>query len=106
MIQLKNPVHPGEVLRHQVVDAHELTIGQAAQALGVGPQVLSAVLKGKAQLSPEMATRFEKAFGIDLATLLRMQTSYDIAQARWRAGSIDVKPYRAERKTPPPELAS
>lgn len=106
MIELKNPVHPGDVLKHDVVEAHELTVGEAAKVLGVGRQALSAVLNCKAAVTPEMAMRFEKAFGIDTALLVQMQANYEVAQVRRRAGTIDVQPYQpAERKTPQPELA-
>lgn len=106
MIELKNPVHPGEVLKHDIVEAHELSVGQAAQALGVSRQALSAVLNCKVSVTPDMATRFEKAFGVDMAMLLRMQTSFDIAQARQRAGAIQVTPYQpASPKVPQVELA-
>lgn len=56
---------------------------------------LSNVLNGRAALSPEMALRIEKAFGVRMDTLMRMQGSYDIAQARKREADIIVPPYRA-----------
>ena len=56
---------------------------------------LSALLNGRAARSPEMALRIEKAFGVSMDTLMRMQNSYDIAEARKHAGAIRVKRYKA-----------
>jgi antitoxin HigA-1 len=69
-------------------------VTDAARALGVTRPALSALLNERASLSPEMALRFEKAFGISMDTLMRMQNSFDIAQARRREKDIDVLPYR------------
>lgn len=63
---------------------------RAAKALGVTRPALSALLNERAALSPEMALRMEKAFGVSMDTLMRMQTSFAIAQARKRAGEIDI----------------
>ena len=73
----------------------ELSITDAAKVLGVTRPALSALLNCRAALSPEMALRMEKAFGIKMDTLMRMQTSYDIADARKRATRIKVKRYVA-----------
>jgi addiction module HigA family antidote len=61
--------------------------------LGVGRPALSALLNGRAAISPEMAVRFEKAFGVDAGLLLRMQASHALAEARRAAGRIKVKRY-------------
>ena len=58
---------------------------------------MSAVLNERAHLSPEMALRVEKAFGVSMDTLMRMQNSYDIAQARKREGEINVAPFKGLR---------
>lgn len=105
MIEMKNPVHPGEVLKYDVVEAYKLSVGEAAQVLGVSRQALSGVLNARVSVTPDMATRFEKAFGVDMAALLRMQTSYDIAQARGRADAIDVKPFEPASSKPRPDFA-
>ena len=93
MFRMKSPSHPGDFLRHEIVEAHDLTTPQAAKALGVSRQALHRLLSCEAALTPDMALRFEKAFGVDMETLMRMQTSYDIVQARSRAAEIDVAPY-------------
>ena len=94
MLQMRDPVHPGELLKHDVVEAHGLSVAGAAKALAVSRQALSGLLNGRVSISADMATRFEKAFGVDMGLLLRMQASYDIAQARRRADRIDVRPFR------------
>lgn len=95
MIRMKNPTHPGLFIRLEVIEPLGLTVTGAAKALGVTRAALSALLNGRAALSPEMAIRIEKAFGPDMETLLRMQNSYDIAQARRRQDEIKVKRYQA-----------
>lgn len=106
MFRMKNPSHPGDFLKHEIIEGHELTTAQGAKALGVSRQTLHQLLSCKAALTPDMAVRFEKAFGVDMETLMRMQTSYDVAQARQRAGSIDVQPFQpASPKVPQVELA-
>ncbi len=93
-IRVKSPAHPGDFLKHEVLDELALSVTDAARALGVTRPALSALLNERASLSPEMALRFEKAFGLSMDTLMRMQNSFDIAQARKRENDINVKPYR------------
>ena len=90
VIRMKRPAHPGGFVKHEIIEALELSVTDAARALGVTRPALSAVLNERARLSPEMALRIEKAFGVSMDTLMRMQNSYDIAQARTRAGEIKV----------------
>ena len=93
MIRMAKPSHPGQFIKRQVIEAHELNVTQAAKVLGVTRAALSALLNGRADLSPDMALRVEKAFGVKMDTLMRMQASYDIAEARAREGKIKVNPY-------------
>jgi addiction module HigA family antidote len=95
MIRMKTPPHPGAFVRSEIIEAHELNVTDGAKALGVSRQTLSELLNCRTALSSDMALRLEKAFGVSMDTLLRMQTSYEIAQARKRADRIDVKPYKA-----------
>ena len=67
------------------------------QALGVTRPALSALVNERASLSPEMALRVEKAFGVSMGTLMRMHNSYDIARTGKRAGEIDVAPFKAKQ---------
>ena len=84
-------VHPGPWLRAEIVAHYRMTVSRVAQHLGVTRPAMSNLLNGKAALSPEMAIRFEKAFGIPAATMLRMQAAYDLAQAETRADAIKVE---------------
>ena len=81
-IRLKNPPHVGGFVKHEIVVPLELTVTEAAKALGVTRPALSALLNEHVDLSSEMAVRIEKAFGVSMDTLMRMQNSYDIAKAR------------------------
>lgn len=90
------PGHIGGFLKRSVLP-DDITVTQAARALGVGRPALSQLLNENAALSPEMALRFEKAFGVKMDTLLRMQARYDAWQMRARAGRIKVKPYEPVR---------
>ena len=85
-------VHPGGFIRRSVLP-DDLSVTAAAHALGVGRPALSNLLNEKASLSPEMALRVEKAFGVKMETLLRMQARYDAYHMRQREGDIDVAPY-------------
>ena len=93
-IRLKNPAHPGGFIKHEIIEPLSLSVTGAAYVLGVTRATLSTLLNERAHLSSEMALRIEKAFGISMDTLMRMQNSYDIAQARKREGEIKVTPYR------------
>jgi antitoxin HigA-1 len=96
MIRLARPAHPGQFIRMEIIEPLGLSVTKAAAVLGVTRPALSALLNGRASLSPAMALRIEKAFGPKMDTLLRMQTAYDIAAARERAGQIKVNRYAPE----------
>lgn len=95
-ITMKNPSHPGGFIRTEIFEPLGLSVTEAALALGVTRPALSAFLNERASLSPDMAIRIEKAFGLKLETMMRMQNAYDIAQARRRAPQIKVKRYRGK----------
>lgn len=79
---MKNPVHPGEILREDVLSELGLSVGDAAARLGVSRVTLSRVLHGHARLSPNLAVRLEQA-GVGTARAwLAMQTTYDLATER------------------------
>lgn len=88
---MKNPPHPGELIRTEIIAALGLSVTGAAEILKVRRATLSDLLAGKAALSPEMALRIEKAFGPGMDHLLRMQLAYDVAQTRKHTGKINVK---------------
>ena len=86
-----NFVHPGPWLRRTYVDHLGLTVTQVADNLGVSRQNMSALLNGRAALSPLMALRFEKAFGVKADTLMRMQVAYELAQLRLRERELGLE---------------
>jgi addiction module HigA family antidote len=95
-IRMKSPAHVGGFVKSEIIEPLGLSVTAAAKALGVTRAALSAVLNERAQLSPEMALRIEKAFGVSMDTLMRMQNSFDIAQARRREREIKVAPFKGK----------
>ena len=95
-LRMKNPAHPGGFVKGEIIEALGLSVTDAAHVLGVTRPALSALLNERAHLSPEMALRIEKAFGVSMDTLMRMQNSFDIAQARKREKDINVAPFRGK----------
>jgi len=93
---MKNPPHPGEVIRHEVLAPLKLSVTEAAEVLGVTRPALSRMLNGRSALTPEMALRIEKAFGPKMEHLMRMQLAHDLARARARADDIEVERFRSE----------
>ena len=91
---MKNPPHPGEIIREEIIKALGLTVTSAAEILGVRRATLSDVTNGKASVSAEMALRLEKAFGVSMDLLLKMQAGYDAAQARMHGDRIKVKRFK------------
>lgn len=87
------PSHPGEFVREEILNELGLSVARAAEVLDVRRATLSDLVNGNAALSPEMALRIEKAFGVSMDTLLRMQAWYDTHTMRERSGQIDVKRY-------------
>ena len=88
-MRMLNPVHPGQFHRTEIVEAYGLSVTETAKALGVARPTLSSLLNVKADLSGDMALRFEKAFGVDMETLMRMQNSSILpkrAAARSKSG--------------------
>jgi addiction module HigA family antidote len=88
---MKNPPHPGDFIRTEIVEPAGLTVTAAAAALEVSRPALSSLLNGNASLSGDMALRIEKAFGVRMETLMRMQSSFDIAATRKREGKIHLR---------------
>jgi antitoxin HigA-1 len=88
---MKNPSHPGDFIRTEIIQPAALSVTAAAIALRVSRPALSSLLNGKADLSGDMALRIEKAFGVKMDTLMRMQAAFDIAQTRKREKKIHVQ---------------
>jgi addiction module HigA family antidote len=96
---MKNPAHPGRIVRSACLEPLGLSIAEGAKILGVTRQALNNVVTGKSGISPEMAIRLTKAFGSTEETWLRMQLAYDLAVARRDAGRIKVDRQRVEELT-------
>ncbi|MCY3763152.1 MAG: HigA family addiction module antitoxin [Gemmatimonadetes bacterium] len=87
------PSHPGDFIRTEIIEDLGLNVTRAAEILGVRRATLSDLLNGHAALSPEMALRIEKAFGVGMDMLLRMQAWYEASQMRARESEISVQRY-------------
>jgi antitoxin HigA-1 len=87
------PSHPGDFIRTEILEELGLTVSKAAEVLDVRRATLSDLVNGKAGVSPEMALRIEKAFGVNMDTLLKMQTWFDTYEMRERSDQIKVKPF-------------
>ena len=87
------PSHPGDFIRTEIIEELDLNVTRTAEILGVRRATLSDLLNGNAALSPEMALRIEKAFGVGMDMLLQMQAWYDASQMRARASEISVRRY-------------
>lgn len=85
---LKNPAHPGEIIRDDILPAYGLSVAAAARVLHITRANLTRVLNGDAALSHELALKIEKAFGTDAGLMTAVQNQYDLAQARRRAEEI------------------
>jgi len=92
--RLKQPPHPGSFVKTEIIAPTGLSVTEAAAALRITRTALSAFLNERSALSPEMALRIEKAFGVSMDTLMRMQNSYDIAETRKRENEISVTPFK------------
>ena len=88
---MKSTPHPGDFIRTEIIQPAGLSVTAAAIALQVSRPALSSLLNGRADLSGDMALRIEKAFGVQMDTLMRMQASHDIAQTRKREKKIHVR---------------
>ena len=84
-------IHPGPWLLAEILKPYGMTVTATAAHLGVTRPALSRMLNAHAALTPDMAIRFEKAYGVSAATLLRMQSAHDLAQAKRNAGAIAVE---------------
>jgi addiction module HigA family antidote len=87
---MHNPPHPGEILRQLCLDPLGLSVTDAAKGLGISRKTLSAILNGRAGISPEMAVRLSLAFGTTSESWLNQQVQYDLWQAEKHRKSLRV----------------
>lgn len=91
MMQMYNPPHPGEIIKELCLEPLGLTVTRAAEALGVSRKTLSAILNGRAGISPEMAIRLSLAFDTSAESWLNQQSQYDLWLARQNQQAIKVE---------------
>ena len=90
-MNMHNPPHPGEIIRELCLEPLEVTVTAAAEALGVSRKTLSAILNGRAGISPEMAIRLAKAFDTTPESWMNQQMQYDLWHAKNSLGDLEVK---------------
>ena len=93
---MKNPPHPGTVVRVSCLEPFGLNVTKGAKVLGVSRQALSNLVNGRARMSSEMAIRLAKVFGSTTETWIRLQTAYDVVQAQAREAEIEIEPYEPQ----------
>ena len=95
MMQMFDPPHPGEIIKELCLEPLDLTVTRAAAALGVSRKTLSAIVNGRAGISPEMAIRLSMAFDTSAESWLNQQMQYDLWQARQRQDEFNVERLQA-----------
>lgn len=90
-------IHPGEILREEVIAANDLSITETAKLLGISRQSLNNIVHQKSDITPEMAFRIAKVFGGTAAIWANLQTKYNLYLAAEKTKELDLKPYRFER---------
>ena len=90
-MRMHNPPHPGEILREFCIEPLGLSVTRSAEALGVSRKTLSAILNGRAGISPEMAIRLSKAFGTSAESWLNQQVQYDLWLAVQNSEDMEVE---------------
>ena len=87
---MSNPPHPGEVIKELCLEPLDISVTAAAKGLGVSRKTLSALLNGRAGVSPEMAIRLSIAFDTSAESWLNQQSQYDLRRAEQRRGDLKV----------------
>lgn len=90
-MKMKDPPHPGSLVKQECLGPLSLSITKGAEILGVTRLTLSNLVNGKNGVSPEMAIRLSKAFGSSPKVWLGLQLDYDLAQAEKSSKQIKVK---------------
>lgn len=86
-------IHPGEILREDVIYANELTVTDAAKMLGISRQSLNKIIHEKSDITPEMSFRIAKVFGGTADIWANLQTKYNLQLAAEKTKKLDLKPY-------------
>ncbi len=93
---MNNPPHPGRSIKDACLEPLELSVTEGAKVLGVTRNTLSRVINGQNGISPDMAIRLEKAGWSNADHWLRLQTAYELAQARRNQDQIKVERYEPQ----------
>ena len=94
-VAMKNPPHPGGIVRRQCLEPLGLSVTEAARGLGMTRQALSELINERTGVSVEMAIRLSKAFGSSPEVWLEMQMAHDLWQVRGRIEAIEVRRFQA-----------
>lgn len=94
MTIIHNPLHPGEIVKDELIDATGMSVTEAAERLGVSRTALSRLLNGHAGISPEMALRLSKLFNTSIEMWINIQAQYDTWLISKQSSRIKVKPLR------------
>lgn len=89
-------IHPGEILREEIINAYDLKTGEAAKMLGISRQMLNNIIHEKSDITPDMAFRIAQVFGGTAEIWANMQTKYNLHMAAKRAKSFKLKPYHGQ----------
>lgn len=90
-MKMFDPPHPGEIIRELCLEPLGITITNAAKGLGVSRKTLSAIINGRAGITPEMAIRLGKAFDTSPESWLNQQIQYDLHEAKKRTADLKIK---------------
>jgi len=91
-------IHPGEILREEVINANELTVTKAAALLGVTRTTLSNIINGKSDISPEMCYRIAQVFGGTADIWANLQTKYNLRSIADKVSTFKLTPYRPQAR--------
>ena len=86
-------IHPGEILREDVIYANELTVTEAAKMLGISRQSLNKIIHEKSDITPEMSFRISKVFGGTPDIWANLQTKFNLHLAAEKTRELNLKPY-------------
>jgi len=86
-------IHPGEILREEVIYANELSVTEAAKMLGISRQSLNKIIHEKSDITPEMSFRIAKVFGGTADIWANLQTKFNLHLAAEKTEALDLNPY-------------
>lgn len=92
-------IHPGELLREEIIYAYDLKVGEAAKLLGISRQTLNKIIHERSDITPDMAFRIAQVFGGTADIWANLQTKYNLHLAAERAKTFKLKPYQGELQT-------